>query len=125
MRVTSDVTPTIGTGIATNTDAATAALSVAALGGTTTRREHCRVGLQVSYTGVRAMLNPGIPRPLIENIGESHPKKTRPAKDRRATKGNIPGGERHDSEGRLRQQRTHGTRTAPKLRPTPPHFRRG
>ena len=92
-RVTSDTTPAIGTGIAANTDTVAAALSAAAPRGTSPEREgfaaaallppslaatRCRVGLQVSCTGVGAMLNTGIPRPLTEIIGESHSKKTRP-----------------------------------------------
>ena len=35
-----------------------------------------RVGLQVSYIGVGAMLNPIIARPLTESAGKSHSKKT-------------------------------------------------
>ena len=76
---------------AVNIDAATAALSAAALGGTTPRRDGfaaatllppslaatcCRVGLQTSCMGVRAMLNPGIPRPLTKIAGKPHSKKT-------------------------------------------------
>ena len=61
------VTFVVGTGIATNTNTATAALLAAPSGGNTPRREglatatplppsltatHCCVGLQTSYTGV-------------------------------------------------------------------------
>ena len=90
-RVTSDTAPAISTGIATNTNAAAVASSAAAPGDITPGREgfvaatlpppslavtRCRVGLQVSYTGVRAMLNPIIARPLTKSADKSHPKKT-------------------------------------------------
>ena len=98
-RVTSDATSAVGIRIAANNVVAAVTLSAAAPGGTTPRREgfaattllppllaatRCNVGLQTSCTGVGAMLKPGIP------------KKTRPARIEEATKGNIPGGERHD-----------------------------
>ena len=70
------------------------------------------------------MLNPGIPRPLTKIAGKPHSKKTRPARIEEATKGNIPGGERHDPEGRLRRPRTYRARNTPRLRLVPPHLRR-
>ncbi|XP_066316669.1 nucleoporin NSP1-like [Miscanthus floridulus] len=85
-RVTSDATPAISTGIAANTDTATAALSTADPGSTTLKREgfaaatllppslaatRYRVGLQISCTGVGATRNPSIPRPLTESAGKS------------------------------------------------------
>ncbi|XP_066324542.1 uncharacterized protein [Miscanthus floridulus] len=78
-----NVTSTIGTGIAANTDAAAAALSAPSGGGNTPRREGlaaatllppslaatcCSVGLQTSYMGVRVMLNPDIPRSLTKIV---------------------------------------------------------
>ncbi|XP_066341595.1 cell wall protein DAN4-like [Miscanthus floridulus] len=82
-RVTSNATPSIGTGITTNTNAGAAALSAAAPGGTTPRRERSRVGLQVSCTGVRETLNPDIPRPLTESVGKSPSEKAQPAEYRK------------------------------------------
>ena len=95
MRVTSDVTSTVSTKIVTNANATAATIPATDPGGTTPGREgfatatlfpppltatRCRVGLQVSYTGVGAMLNPVITQPLTESVGKSHSKKTQQQK---------------------------------------------
>ena len=89
------MTPTVGARITANTDAAAVAISTADPGGTTPGREgfaaatllplslaatRCRMGFQVSCTGVGAMLSPGIPRPLAEGMGKSHSNKNSASK---------------------------------------------
>ncbi|XP_066347664.1 uncharacterized protein [Miscanthus floridulus] len=77
VRVTSDTTTAIGTGIAANTDATTATSSTAELEGTIPGTEglatvtRCRTGFQVSYMAVGAILIPGIPKPLTEGGASS------------------------------------------------------
>ena len=81
MRVTSDATSAISTEIAAKITAAAAAVPTTDPGGTTPEREGfaavalfppsltavcCRVGLQVSCTGVGAMLSPVIARLLTK-----------------------------------------------------------
>ena len=86
MRVTSDAPSAVTTGITANAAAAATTVLATDLGGTTPRREgfaattlfspplavtRYGVGLQTSRMGVGAMLNPIIPRPLIEGVGKS------------------------------------------------------
>ena len=71
------------------------------------------------------MLNPVSVRPLSKSTGQSYSKKDSTAKDQKETKENVQGGERYDSEGKTQRRWDYRTRTAPGLRPAPPHFSRG
>ncbi|XP_066361309.1 uncharacterized protein [Miscanthus floridulus] len=80
-RVTSNTTIAISIRIVANTDATATASSTAEPGGTIPRTEglatatRYRMGFKVSYMVVRAILSPGIPRPLTEGMGQSHSNK--------------------------------------------------
>jgi len=114
VRVTSDATSAVGIGIAANAD--DAAITIAA---TTPGREGLaaatlfpsllaatcyRVGLHASCTGVGAMLNPIIARPLTEGVGKSHSKKIQQHKIEKKQRKNVPGGERYDSKGKTQRR---------------------
>ena len=53
------------------------------------------------------------------------PTKTQPAKDRKETEKDVPGGERHNSEGKAQRRWAYMTRTTPRLRPVLPYFSQG